>query len=287
MSEDSQPFHFTPPELQLSKFRFYSAGKVLANKALSTDVIEVLPVEDLVYLNGEVNSETTEVKAKGTDAEGRAYETSIRTTSAIQARWLRLNSSNRLTAPDVTRGAPVMIYQFGDADDQYYWTTWKEDVQLRTLETVIWGISAKNNYSDKATAENMYYFEVSSHTKRVTFHTSRANGERFGYDVQIDADRGFLTATDHVGNSFTIDSAASRVFLKNVNGTIADLNRTNMNLTVPDTLTIKANKTIITGQEMAVLVAKYALNATTGVSTGSMSFAGDEFKVTSSQVNIN
>jgi hypothetical protein len=303
----SEPNHFQPPDFQLSKFRFYSLGIVAANKPLATDVIDVIPVEELTMLDGEINTENVELKAQGVDASGRNYTTTVQTNVAIRAKWLKLTCSNRMTSPDVRRGASVIIYQFGDSDSEYYWTTWKDDSNLRKLETVVWGISATKNEADNASSSNMYYFEISSHTKTVTFHTSQANGEQWGYDIQINTDAGYVTIQDTAGNIIRLNSAATQLLMQNVNGTTLDIQQNNMSLTVPDTLTInakniktsatnsdstitnittQATQLAITAGNMTTQATSYALSAETGTSTGNMSFAGDQFEVKSTNIEL-
>lgn len=232
---------FHPQDLQLSKFRFYSVGIVAANKALSSDVIEVTPIEELSMLDGEIDGVNLNVGSKGTNAAGEAYETNVATNMAIQATWLKLSCSNRLTSPDVRRGAQVIIYQFGDSD-KYYWTTLLDDSKLRKLETVIWGISATSDESATPNPSNMYYFEISSHSKLVTFHTSQANGEPWGYDIQINTDKGYVVIEDTAGNFFKLDSSATSLTMKNVNGSIVDITKDICTITTPAEVNITTKR---------------------------------------------
>ena len=137
MSNNHDKTSYRPGEPRVSKLRFYSIGVVASNKALSSNVIEVTPIEELPMLDGEIDSNTTNETAKGVDASGKNYQSSVTMGNSIQAEWLRLGSANRMTSPDVRRGESVIIYQFGDAD-KYYWNTLKNDSQLRKLETVVY-----------------------------------------------------------------------------------------------------------------------------------------------------
>lgn len=256
----ADPF-FRPQELQLSKLRPYSIGYVAENKALSSDVIEVTPVEELTMIDGEISAQPQYLKASGVNGDGAKYNSTVATSNALQAKWLKLSSSNRFTAPDVRRGAVVMIYQFGDAD-KYYWTTLTDDRNLRKLETVVWGISATTDESAKLTHDNTYYFEISSHTKTVTFHTSQANGEAFGYDIQIDAVKGFVVITDTAGNQFLLDSAATRLQMKNSVGSYVDITKDVCSIFTSNQINMKTSHVKIDADDMVTNLTTNTINAT-------------------------
>lgn len=238
-----------PSKLQLSQFHFYSYGKVAENKAPSSNIIEVVPVEEMTFLDGFVTGDESVVTTSGTDATGKPYETSVKTAVTIQAEWLKLSCSNRMTAPDVRRDAAVMIYQFGDTD-KYYWTTLKDDSHLRKLETVIWGISATREEGAKPAPSNMYYFEVSSHKKLIAFHTSQADGEPWGYDIQINTKEGAITIADTAGNHIFLDSSMNTLRMKNVDGSVVDITRGVGTIHAPDELNLSSKKITTTSDEL-------------------------------------
>lgn len=240
---------FHPEKMQLSKFHFYSYGIVAEHKVPSSKIIEVTPVEEMTFLDGFVTGDEKVVTAAGTDSSGTPYETSVKTGATIQAEWLRLSCSNRLTAPDVRRNAPVMIYQFGDSD-KYYWTTLKDDSHLRKLETVIWGISATREEGATPSHNNLYYFEISSHRKLVTFHTSQADGEPFGYDFQFNTKEGQVTIKDTAGNYFHLNSAINRLCMKNVDGSLIDITGEVATVETNSEINLKSKKITTTSQEL-------------------------------------
>lgn len=239
---------YRPGELRVSKLRFYSIGIVAANKALSSNVIEVTPIEELPMLDGEISSNTTIEAAKGVDSNGKAYSSSVTMGNSIQAEWLRLGSANRMTAPDVRRGESVIIYQFADAD-QYYWNTLKNDSQLRKLETVVYAFSGTPDNADSALdASNAYYLEISTHTKHVTFHTSQANGEPYGYDIQINTDQGYLIFSDTIGNQFTLDSRSHTFRMQNTEGSFVDMTKNILTMTTADQITLNTKDYTLNSQ---------------------------------------
>lgn len=225
-------------EPTLSKMRFYSIGIVAANKSLKSNIIEVLPVEELPMLNGYLDDNTDVQTAEGEDSNGDKYSSKVTTGNTIQAQWLRFTDSNRLSSPDVRRGGSVMIYQFGN-EDRYWWTTLKDDSKLRKLETVIWGISATPNEGDEMSADTCYYIEFSSHTKTITLHTSQANKEQWGYDIQINADQGYILLKDTNDNFIKLDSQAESLTMKNASGSFVDITKAIATIETSDQINFK------------------------------------------------
>lgn len=202
----------------LSKMRIYSVGVVAENKPLSEDVVQIVPVEVLPMLDGELKANPQALEENGVDGSGNSYSVSVDTDIVISAKWLRWNT-NRQTSPDVRRGERVLLWQYADTD-KFYWTSLGMDNHLRKLETVRYVISATQDEEDTVlTPENTYSFELSSHGKYINIHTSKANGEPFEYTIQINTDVGAITITDDVGNYLELDSQENKITSKNVDGT--------------------------------------------------------------------
>ena len=254
--------------MEISKFHFYSIGTVAKNKELSSKFVEITPNEDLTMLNGEVTDSATDTTAKATDASGAVYNTSVTSTVTVNAEWLPISDSNRLTAPDVRRGEVVVIYQFGDSD-KYYWNTLKADSKLRRLETVIYGFSATQDEGAEISAENMYFLEVSTHKKIIHLHTSIANGEPFIYDVQINTGEGYIQIQDDDNNFILFNSKDRRITMKNGNGSFLSIDKKNITISAPESLILNCKN----------LVQKASNSHAT--ETQSMSVKSDKTKITS------
>lgn len=224
--------------MEISQLRIYSIAIVAANKVLSSSEIEATPVEDTPMLNGELSDAYTDYRTSAKDAEGAAYEHSIATATTIKAKWLPISSSNRMTAPDVRRGETVVLWRFADTD-QFYWSTLKDDMHLRKLETVVYAFSATRDEASKTTAETSYFLEVSTHKKLVHLHTCREDGEPFAYDIQLNTAEGFFTIQDDDGNSIQLDSANQRILMFNKLGSFLDINKTKIFLKSTDLVDIK------------------------------------------------
>lgn len=229
--------------MQLSKLHFHSLGIVAVNKPLDSHDIEVTPIEDLPMVDGELSDNLQEFSAKGKAPDGSSYETSADTSVTIKATWYPIHTSNRVTSPDVRRGEPVVIYRFGDTD-KYYWVTQQYDLSLRKLETVIFVLSNTQDEDKAATFENSYFFEWSTHSKRMRIHTSKSDGEPFAYDIELNAKDGFLQIQDDIGNIISLDSAKVRMELINSDGSHIDMDRKVISVYAPDTINLTADNNI-------------------------------------------
>lgn len=257
---------FNPNAPQMSKLRFYSLGIVAENKKLGSKYVEVTPTEEMPMLDGELAPVSTDYKAKAVDNLGSSYETTVETTSTVNALWLPIGAANRISAPDVRRGELVCLYKFGDTD-QYFWNTLNDDIKLRKLETVIYAFSATTNEAAEVNGNTYYFIEISTHKKLITLHTSKDNGEPYGYDIQLDTGNGRLVITDDVGNYILLDSKETRIVLKNLDGSEFDMYKKNLTANIPDTITFNSNQFIVN--------AKTTVNGHTTLNEGLLSQGGD------------
>jgi hypothetical protein len=251
--------------MTLSKLRFYSIGVVAQNKALGSHLIEVTPIEEVPFADGEITAKLERANVVGTDANGASYSANMTGSLAISANWLRLAGGNRLTAPDVRRGETVVIYQFGDTD-KYYWTTLRDDHSLRRLETAIYGWSGSPVEDTPVGKDTMYWLEISTHRKVVHFHTSKANGEPFAYDIQLNTKDGALIIQDDIGNYIHLDSRQRRIELKNTDGSHYDMLQENLTVTIPKKTRFVTTDFVVEASNTASITATNAFSVATKVS---------------------
>lgn len=273
MQDDDSLRSFAPERKPyISQFHFYNYGFVAQNKRLKEDLIEVYPTEDAPFTDGEIYVQKIEEESDGKDATGAAYKTKVTSGTTIPAKWLRLGNDNRLTPPDVRRGEAVVLYQFGDSMT-LYWTTVQNDHKLRKLETVIYGWSATRDEKAPVNPDNLYYLEVSTHRKLVTFHTSKADGEPFAYDVQINAKEGQILVQDDAGNSIELISGEAQIRLTNNCGTVYDQHKENLTITVPELFKVVCKNWHLAASDSANINASNTFSAT-GQAEASMSSSG-------------
>lgn len=229
--------------MNVSQLKFYSIGIVAANKPRDKTEIEVTPLEATSQVNGELTDNMNTIVLKGKDDIGSSFETKTNTATSVKAQWLPLGTPNRTTAPDVRRGEEVVLLEFADTNE-YWWTTSKNTDSLRKLETVILAFSATTDESAKATAENTYFLEISTHDKRIHFHTSKANGEPYEYDILLDTAEGVFQLTDDIKNVIFLNSREKQLALVNADGSFLEINKKIITMTAVDTLNLNAGKGI-------------------------------------------
>lgn len=237
--------------MTMSELKFYSLGLVAEDKKLSSKVVEVTPIEDLSMLDGDLNSTQKSSQVDSEDGQGNQEQVKVNTANSVPATWLPLGSSNLFTAPDVRRGARVMLYKFSD-EEKYYWTTLQADLHLRKLETTIYAWSGtkeeftgtREEQEKQINQDNYYFLEVSTHKGITHFHTSKANGEFCSFDVQINSKDGFIKIQDDTGQFFVFNAKEKQFALKNSEGCYIEINKKNMTINVPELLTINAKNLI-------------------------------------------
>lgn len=211
--------------MQPSLFHVYTVGRAAVNKKRNSVTLEVFPIEKMTLANGEIVDNIEEKIVEGEDAFGRKYKVKGKTANTIKASWLPFGS-NRKTAPDIRRGERVLIWRYADAD-AFYWTTTGLDDYLRRLETVIWCFSNTKDESVKElTPDNSWYFEFSTHDKKITLKTNKSDGEKVSYAMQFDINKGTFVLEDDLGNYIKLSSFEKLIMLKNSDESILALNKT-------------------------------------------------------------
>lgn len=229
-------------EIETSNFRFYSVGRVAANKKRGSFIIEAVPVETVPNLSGEITDHEGKLPAKVPSVDGSdAKDLDLSTTTSVQAEWLPWGQTNRVTAPDVRRGEWVLLFKYADAD-VIYWTEFKAEHILRRLETVTWIFSNEREENKPLTEDNVYMVTVSTHDKHITISTTKSDGEPFAYRLQLNTKEGFFTLEDDDGNYFFLNSKERHLKLRNKDESFIELNKRVINITSQDEINLKTKR---------------------------------------------
>lgn len=161
----------------------------------------------------------------------------------VRAKWLPVGS-NRFTAPSLQVGERVELYKESDTG-RYLWSSLGLDEGLRKLETIVFGISA----SDKPGVtgrdpNNMYWFEISSHSQKIALSTSQHLGEKAAYQFYFDLAAGKVVLNDNVGNEISLESLAEHIKLMTASGAYSELVKKNITHKAIDNLKLIAGKDI-------------------------------------------
>ena len=220
-----------------SKLFIRSFGRAAMNIDGDNPMLEVIPLEEVGFIDGEVNTDRQTLAGSGTDADGNSFDVEMEVSNTIVAAWLPLGT-NRITVPHVRRGERVILWQYGDAD-QYYWTPTGLDDNVRRLETVVFRVSNTTDESDKQmNQDNSYWAEMSTHKKNITIATSKSNGEEFKYTIQIDTANHTFAVTDDIDNFIQIDSKERCITMHNADGTYIKMDKKIMDIHAPSTINL-------------------------------------------------
>lgn len=226
----------------MSELKLYSLGIVVENKPVGSDMIMVSPMEVLnIQPAGSIKDASTKFEGTLKNSSGKNFASEMKSTNYVKAKWLAFGQSNRITSPDVVANETVVLFKFGDVDE-YYWTTIFREVELRRQETVLYGFgNIKSGISafDKSTS---YWLEVDTKNKTVKFHTAMNDGEYTEYDIVVDTKAGTFTLKDKKGNTFMLDSKQDKFVvnaLKEISGTAGEV----INLKAP-TINLEGNVNI-------------------------------------------
>ena len=269
-----------------SKLARKSIGHAASNLPLDSNMLEVYPVEEVGYADGEINDHKETIEMSGVDAQGNEYSDVIKTSNSVLAEWLPWGS-NRYTAPNVRRGEKVMLWQYADVD-KYYWTIMGTEDHLRRLETVIYNYSNTRDESvTKLDSTNSYSIIISTHTKEITVQTCKSDGEAFEYIAKIDAAKGLFVVTDDTGNQISIQSGEKRVSLNNADGTSVVLDKKNITMTAPETIELNAKSVKVNTQTHEVNAKSSTLKSQTyNINSTTTSINSDKFGLTGGTMDL-
>lgn len=227
------------PENNETKLFIKSIGYAAMNLELDSNKLEIYPVEEYGYTDGEINDDREQIEESGIDSAGNSYTDKIETSNTILAEWMQWGS-NRHLAPNVRRGERVLLWQYAD-DDKYYWTTTGFDDHLRRLETAIFKYSNTRDESVKEiNSSNSYSIIISTHTKEITLQTTTTDDEPFAYIIRLDTEKGMFVITDDINNQITLESKEKRITLLNADNSSIVVDKKNITLNAVDTIDLIA-----------------------------------------------
>jgi hypothetical protein len=238
--------------MDASVFKKVAIGVVAENIEVKSgtainNTVRVTPTEWLSMRDGELANNPTPMTYKSQDAQGVETQGGFITNNTIPCEWLPAGA-NRLTPPTVRRGMRVELFQTAD-EAKYYWRYLGLDDHLMKLETIIFGISA--NTTEQKPGEkmpldpkSMYWFEMSSHSKKVALQTSKVSGEFCSYEMFFDLAGGEFSVNDDLGNWMLLNSKNHLIHLQNQDGTFVKLDKKNIEMFAPQDINAKATQNV-------------------------------------------
>lgn len=204
--------------------RYFGIGIVAIDKPREGDYIMVTPIEKLAMKEGRLKDAGRTLEVSSPDIQGTITSDVVKSQTTIKAKWLVGDDGNRQTAPDVCEGETVDLYRYGN-NNEYYWTTTFREPSIRRLETVTY---CYGNLASKGAAWNKdssYWWEVSTHDKHIRFKTTQSDGEAYGYDFHISSKESTITLEDNIQNQWFMDSKEHLMRCRNADGSFVDIEK--------------------------------------------------------------
>ena len=255
-----------------SKFKLYSMGMAAGNVEFGQRELEVIPIEDLSQLDGEVNDMQDTLTSKGQDREGNEYQTKQTTSHSIKAMFLS-EDANRPYPGMVRRGEKVLIYRVGDTD-KFYWKPMGLEDNVRRSDVYIVAVpnSGKENENSRA-ADSSYYYEINTVDKLITIATNKNDGEGYAYTIQINAKEGAVSIQDDAGQFIQLVSKEQRCIMANASGSEIKIEKSKALISAKDEVEINTNNLKVNAKSTTFTGSSWSVKASAEF-TGSLKSNG-------------
>ena len=188
---------------ETSALTIYSLAYVAKDSIEDNPFIEVYPIEIISDATGKADAVTTQNNTTK-NIDGKNINVKADKSNTINAKWINIAEANRLTAPNVNKGETVILWKFGN--DRWFWTSFYNEIDLRTREKAIWYFSNKDSITDGSKLNNAYFYAFDTINKFVQIHTDDGDGELTTYDMKIDTKNGIFNIIDGKGNEINLNS---------------------------------------------------------------------------------
>ena len=194
-----------------SKLTIYSIGEVSVDKEENSPIINCYPVEFLPNVSGPTN-QSAKASSDVTDSAGNTVTTQLELNTNIQATWLGIGQSGRVTPPSVRKGERVLLFNVAGTE-VYYWEALATRYDRRKEDKLMTAVNATKDVGNIDPIK-MYYTLMDTFNQKCQFHSSKENGEYTDYDVMVDTKKGNIRWTDGMWNFMTWDSPSSTIHWK-------------------------------------------------------------------------
>ena len=269
-----------------SKVKIYSLGYAGANLSFGERELEVVPIEDLDQLDGEVTDMMGQLDATGVDKDGNTFATSQKVSNTIRAMYLPLDA-HRPYPSLIRRGERVLIWRVADTD-KYYWTEMGLDDTTRRKD--VFTILVPNSPTEGENSKiykTAYYIEVNTVDKHITIQTNKNDGEEFAYLLQLNPGGGSATLCDDAGNYFQLLSKEKKLMLMNAVGSSMGIEGNKGWFTAKESITCNTKDFNVNCTNYNVKTANYNMSASAGCNmTSSGSYAVKASSFTHNGINV-
>jgi len=206
-------------------------------------LLTIYVADFLPFISGELSNFKNKIsKIRLLDYTNNKIERTISTSNTISATYLGAQSN--ISIPDVVPGEQVAVIQY-KGQGPYFWFFAGRDDRLRKEEHFKIECANKGNQLPVMGDLNGYSFEINTFAgpngKFISLKTTMNDTEKFTYEIRLDPNTSTISANDNDGNSIVLNSLLRKIILTNKDLSIIDIDKKNITLTAPETLTINAN----------------------------------------------
>ena len=196
-------------------------GRVAADKEANSVEIKVIVPELTPTMTGNVGAVTATNIITNNSLNGKVLSNTATTANAIKAVYWGV--TNRDYPPDVVQGEQVVVTKWFDSDI-YYWDCIGRNDNLRKQETLRISISDCGQQVSVRDDTNSYFFEMDTKRgKHIRMRTCTKDGEKFQYQLDIDALASTIRLGDFSSNELYIDSVKKQITVHNNSGSFVTL----------------------------------------------------------------
>lgn len=269
-----------------SKIKIYSLGYAGANLSFGERELEVVPIEDLDQLDGEVNDMMGELEASGVDKDGNTFATKQTVANTIKAMYLPLDP-HRPFPSLIRRGERVLLLRVADTD-KYYWIPMGLDDTTRRKD--VYSLLVSNSPTEGEHSRHFktaYYVEINTVDKHITIQTNKNDGEEFAYIFQMNPGGANATLCDDAGNVIQLESRDSRISAKNAMGSTFGIEKNKGWMKARDSLDFETKEFNVKCANYNVKTQNYNMSASAGCNmTSSGAYAVKASTFTHNGVNV-
>lgn len=258
-----------------SKFHIYGYGRAAENYVGTDNLLNVILIEKLPLQHGELSEDTEDIETSGVDADGVAYSASCSVSNTIECKWLPTNT-NRVNAPNIRRGEPVLVYRWADSLEHLYWVSLDTELlALRRSETATYLFSANDDLDVPNDPSNSIVLNVSGVNGVIELTTPETKRFPIGLTFQINLNELTLNYVDTVGNSLTIDSSDKQFNYTNSDNSSIDVSEMVITFTCDDAINLLADNSVnLKTKNLNIEANTVSIRANTITSTGEWSHDG-------------
>lgn len=210
--------------------------------------LEVLIPDFLPLASGTIKETSIDVPVDITIANsalGGKPKATINTKKTVLCTYL--GSGCNTTPPNIHIGEQVKVLCIGDGSD-FYWYDIGRDNNTRTTERLRLHVANKKNQKDALNDSTSYSVDMDSRKgkKKIRIHTSKGTGEAVSYNILIDMEKSTFSINDSEGNGMSLDSLTAVWEIHNNKGSSAVMDKTNITVTAPSTVTVLAKDVVVT-----------------------------------------